>query len=98
MRVPAVSCADQDGWPARAACRHGDPELFFPVTMRGPPLGQLARARQVCGSCPVRAECLQYALETGEDFGVWGGASEQERRLMRRRLLPGAAPRRPDNR
>jgi WhiB family transcriptional regulator, redox-sensing transcriptional regulator len=84
MHSTALSYEDRRGWAAQAACRHADPELFFPVTPAGPSLVQLARAKKVCARCPVRTPCLEFALETGQDFGVWGGASEQERRAMRR--------------
>ena len=77
----------QHGWAARGACRHSDPDLFFPVAARGPALRQLAQAKRVCERCPVRVQCLEYALQSGQSFGVWGGASAEERRLMRRRQL-----------
>jgi WhiB family transcriptional regulator, redox-sensing transcriptional regulator len=68
-------------WMPLGACREEDPELFFP----DPPLGPAARSRvdaakKVCGRCPVRAECMAYALATGQTDGIWGGATEQERR------------------
>ena len=69
-------------WVDQAACAGVDPDLFFPD--RG---ASLADARRVCAGCPVRAECLEYALEAGEKFGVWGGTSEKERRAMRRQRL-----------
>lgn len=87
MRTSVRSYPQHDGWAARGACRHSDPELFFPVAARGPALRQLAKAKNVCARCPVRVECLEYALQTGQRFGVWGGASAEERRLMRRRRL-----------
>ena len=87
VQESVMSYPQRNGWAARGACRHSDPELFFPVTARGPALRQLARAKRVCASCPVRSDCLEYALQSGQGFGVWGGASEQERRLMRRRRL-----------
>jgi WhiB family redox-sensing transcriptional regulator len=87
VQASVMSYPQQNGWTARGACRHSDPELFFPVAARGPALRQLARAKRVCASCPVRIDCLEYALQSGQGFGVWGGASEQERRLMRRRQL-----------
>jgi len=87
MQTAVTSYPQHDGWVARGACRHSDPELFFPVAARGPALRQLAKAKQVCGCCPVRVQCLDYALQSGQRFGVWGGASEEERRLMRRRRL-----------
>jgi WhiB family transcriptional regulator, redox-sensing transcriptional regulator len=87
MQTSVMSYPQRDGWEAQGACRHSDPELFFPVAARGPSLRQLAKAKKVCEHCPVRVQCLEYALQSGQSFGVWGGASEEERRLMRRRRL-----------
>jgi WhiB family redox-sensing transcriptional regulator len=87
MQTSVMSYPQQGGWEARGACKHSDPELFFPVAARGPALRQLASAKKVCERCPVRVQCLEYALQSGQSFGVWGGASEEERRLMRRRQL-----------
>ena len=67
-----------------AACRDHDPELFFPVGTHGPALEQLAAAKAVCGTCPLRSTCLQWALETGQEAGVWGGTGEDDRRALRR--------------
>jgi len=77
-------------WRVRAACSGMDPDLFFPE--RGDVIG-VARAKAVCASCPVTAECLQYALEAKEKQGVWGRLSGQERRAIRsaRRKDPHAA-------
>ena len=72
-------------WRFRAACRGSDPELFFPVGTSGPALVQLADAKSVCRRCPVSIECRTWALETGQDAGVWGGMSAGERRAKRRR-------------
>ena len=71
---------------AGAACKGADPDLFFGpdaefVTVRQE---REAKAKAVCARCPVRAECLEYALDTGEAYGVWGGANEDERRAMLR--------------
>jgi WhiB family transcriptional regulator, redox-sensing transcriptional regulator len=71
-------------WLNRAACLDEDPELFFPVGTTGPAVGQLARAKAVCGACGVRGQCLDWALSTAQDAGVWGGLSEDERRAIRR--------------
>jgi WhiB family redox-sensing transcriptional regulator len=79
----ALGAADY-AWRDRALCRDTDPELFFPVGTTGSALVQIDRARQVCGECQVRAECLEFALETNQDSGVWGGLSEEERRAIRR--------------
>jgi WhiB family redox-sensing transcriptional regulator len=67
-------------WRQLAACRHADPELFFPVSASGPSLDQVAQAKAICAGCLVRQQCLAFALHTRQDHGVWGGTSEQERR------------------
>jgi WhiB family redox-sensing transcriptional regulator len=76
-------------WLHRAACRDEDPELFFPVGTSGPALLQVTEAKTVCRRCPVQTECLDWALETGQDDGVWGGMSEDERRALSRRRRAG---------
>ena len=69
------------GWEDDALCRQTDPEAFFPE--KG---GSTRQAKAVCRECPVRAECLNYALDQGDGlFGIWGGKSARERLLMRRR-------------
>jgi WhiB family redox-sensing transcriptional regulator len=73
-------------WRDKAACLTVDPELFFPVGNTGPALDQIDKAKQVCGGCPVVESCLQYALESNQDSGVWGGMSEDERRAHKRRI------------
>jgi WhiB family redox-sensing transcriptional regulator len=72
-------------WRDHAACRDEDPELFFPVGTSGPALLQIAEAKAVCGRCSVSSECLKWALALGQDAGVWGGLSEDERRALKRR-------------
>src|SRR6202050_3231570 len=72
-------------WRDHAACRDSDPELFFPLGTAGPALLQQERAKQVCAGCQVRTPCLEWALASGQEAGVWGGASEDERRALRRR-------------
>ena len=71
-------------WRDQALCRDTDPELFFPIGTTGFALLQLEKARQVCGECLVRSECLEFALDTNQDSGIWGGLSEEERRVIRR--------------
>jgi len=71
-------------WVQRARCKDEDPELFFPVGTSGPALEQIERARAICMQCEVREECLEWALASGQDAGVWGGTSEEERKAMRR--------------
>ena len=70
--------ADPD-WRSQSACLTADPELFFPLSSVGPSLDQLAAAKKVCGRCPVRQQCLDFALATRQPHGVWGGMSEKER-------------------
>ena len=67
-------------WRHRSACRDEDPELFFPIGNTGPALLQIEEAKAVCRRCEVVEECLTWALESGQDAGVWGGLSEDERR------------------
>jgi WhiB family redox-sensing transcriptional regulator len=74
-------------WRHRAACRDEDPELFFPIGSTGPALQQIEEAKAVCRRCDVVDACLTWALESGQDAGVWGGMSEDERRAMKRRTL-----------
>jgi WhiB family redox-sensing transcriptional regulator len=74
-----------DSWRDHAACRHEDPDLFFPIGNTGPALVQHEQAKAVCRRCPVREPCLQWALDTAQTLGIWGGTSENERRALRRR-------------
>ena len=69
-------------WRDRAACRGSDPELFFPIGNAGPAVLQIGQAKQVCAKCPVRMPCLDWALNSGQEAGVWGGTSEDERRAL----------------
>jgi WhiB family redox-sensing transcriptional regulator len=71
-------------WVRQARCKDEDPELFFPVGSTGGSNLQAALAKSICKLCPVRSECLEWALATGQDSGVWGGLSEEERRALRR--------------
>jgi WhiB family redox-sensing transcriptional regulator len=85
-------------WHSRAACLEADPDLFFPIGESGPALLQIAEAKRVCGRCPVRQQCLEWAITTGQHAGVWGGLSESERHALTRRRArqsrraPAAAP------
>ncbi|MEV7471643.1 WhiB family transcriptional regulator [Streptomyces kronopolitis] len=72
-------------WRHNAVCREEDPELFFPVGNTGPALLQIEEAKAVCRRCPAMEQCLKWALESGQNDGVWGGLSEGERRAMKRR-------------
>ena len=72
-------------WQERANCLGVDPDLFFPE--RG---ASTREAKAVCGSCEVRAECLEYALQIRETHGVWGGLNEMERRAELRQRTAAA--------
>lgn len=79
----------EQNWRVRAACRNHDPELHFPpggdtAPRGGAALRQENAAKQVCAACPVARECLTWALDTGQRYGIWGAATEQERDAMLR--------------
>lgn len=77
----------EESWQLYANCLGVDPDLFFPE--RG---ASTKEAKAVCRACVVREDCLEYALENSEKFGIWGGLSERERRRLRRaRALARAA-------
>ena len=73
-------------WRARAACLDEDPELFFPIGNAGPALRQTEEAKAVCRRCEVVETCLGCAMDSGQDEGVWGGLSDDERRALKRRV------------
>ena len=78
---------EEPSWHDFANCLGVDPDLFFPE--RG---ASTKEAKEVCRGCVVREDCLEYALQNGEKFGIWGGMSERERRRIRRqRALARAA-------
>lgn len=72
-------------WISRGLCAQTDPEVFYP--MKG---GSSRAAKETCLACEVRLQCLDYALDNEERFGIWGGLSDVERRRMRRHRV-GAA-------
>jgi WhiB family redox-sensing transcriptional regulator len=71
-------------WRAAGACAQADPDLFFPISSTGRALGQIAKAKAVCGGCPVRQPCLEFALEHDLMYGIWGGTTPQDRQAWRR--------------
>ena len=74
--------ATNEQWQDRALCAQTDPEAFFPE--KG---GSTREAKKICQRCPVRNECLEYALANDERFGIWGGLSERERRRLKRGVI-----------
>jgi WhiB family redox-sensing transcriptional regulator len=72
-------------WRDHAACLDEDPELFFPIGNTGPALLQIEEAKAVCHRCEVIETCLKWAIEFGQDAGVFGGLSDDERRALKRR-------------
>lgn len=80
--LTATLAAGDRPWVAHAACRGADPNLFFPE--RGAPVGP---AKAICRACPVRVECLTWALDNNETEGIWGGSSGKDRRRRDRRAV-----------
>jgi WhiB family redox-sensing transcriptional regulator len=80
--VGLFGLAEEQTWQERALCAQTDPEAFFPE--KG---GSTREAKRICSTCEVRSECLEYALEHDERFGIWGGLSERERRRAKRRAV-----------
>lgn len=74
--------AEEQEWQERALCAQTDPEAFFPE--KG---GSTREAKRICQGCEVRTECLEYALQHDERFGIWGGLSERERRKLKKRAV-----------
>ena len=81
-------------WRDRAACLDVDPELFFPIGNTGPALAQIDEAKAVCRTCPVVDTCLKWAIETGQDSGVWGGLTRETpaRRIAKTSVCSTQAP------
>lgn len=71
---------DRYNWQELSSCRGVEPEVFFPVSE-----DDAWRAKEICGVCPVKAECLVFSLQNRERYGVWGGVTEKERIEMTRR-------------
>jgi WhiB family transcriptional regulator, redox-sensing transcriptional regulator len=71
-------------WRQDAACAHMDTLIFFPVGETGGMTQQVDLAKKICSSCPVREQCLEFAIATIQNDGIWGGTTEDERRLIKR--------------
>ena len=77
---PQDLLGEEQPWVLRASCRGVDPALFFPSTDDDP-----SEALATWARCPVRQDCLEYALDARERYGIWGGTTERERRRLIRR-------------
>lgn len=85
----AVHCVgpttwNSEEWREFGSCRKLETNMFFPVGQTGEAEIKIARAKSVCVPCPVRQQCLEFAITTNQEYGVWGGHSEEERRIVRR--------------
>ncbi len=92
MDDDAIDEPEEAGWQLEANCLGVDPDLFFPE--RG---ASTKEAKAVCKGCVVREDCLEFALQNGEKFGIWGGLSERERRRIRRQRALDRAAKRDDS-
>ncbi len=77
---------EETNWRENAACRDTAPDLFFPIGSTGLAIEQIAAAKTVCDGCPAKEPCLQFALDTNQDSGIWGGSTEDQRRTIRRQI------------
>jgi WhiB family redox-sensing transcriptional regulator len=74
-------------WRRQAACRSMAPDLFFPAGTTGAAFDEIVAAKDVCFGCEVRSDCLRFAVASNQEFGIWGGTTEEERRELRRHWL-----------
>lgn len=70
-----------DAWREAAQCARTDPEVFYPEKGHSP-----KAAKRICANCAVISECLTHAISTNERYGVWGGLTETERRVITRQV------------
>lgn len=80
---------DMGAWRARSSCRDSNPDLFFPIGTTGAALDQIEAAKEVCAACHAADECLEFALATNQEAGIWGGTTEEERRRLRKTWIEG---------
>ncbi|MFE1441125.1 WhiB family transcriptional regulator [Streptomyces sp. NPDC058739] len=93
MTVPLSTSPAGLDWRSRAACVGEDPELFFPLSDSAASEAQAAQARAVCRRCPVLVSCRTWAIDHGEDDGIWGATTASQRRAIRRAVArPDSAP------
>jgi WhiB family redox-sensing transcriptional regulator len=89
-RRPALGEEKIPDWRESAACLAEDLNLFFPISTTGAAAQrQVAAAKAVCAACPVQRDCLEWSLEVGPEFGIFGGCTEEERRRLRNERSSG---------
>jgi WhiB family transcriptional regulator, redox-sensing transcriptional regulator len=74
-------------WRAGGACLSADPDLFFPIASGQVATRQIMQAQRICAGCGVQQQCLDFAMQTGEVHGIWGGTTPEERIRTRRNLM-----------
>ena len=84
MLTTVRSQATELVWRTDATCRDLDPDLFFPIGVTGYAIEQIEAAKSFCRSCLSKDACLDFAITTNQEYGVWGGTTEDERRVLRR--------------
>lgn len=84
MAVTPMFNWDNDNWRSWAACQNTDADLFFPTGNTGVAVEYIEEAKRVCSTCPVQEPCLNFAFETNQEAGIWGGHDEDERRRLRK--------------
>ncbi|KJE76868.1 WhiB family transcriptional regulator [Ferrimicrobium acidiphilum] len=84
MESAKLATWDYEAWRSNAKCREMDPGWFFPVGVTGDAEIQIRRVKEFCAECAVSLECLEFALRTNQEYGIWGGKDEEERRMIRR--------------
>lgn len=75
-----LMASEELAWQMDAPCAQTDPEIFFPEDKQ-----DVRLAKTICRTCPVTAQCLAFAMENSETFGVWGGTTARERQILRNR-------------
>ncbi len=89
----ALAAADPNQWQHLGRCRETDPDMFYPEGSGGGGPLHSKDAKRICKACPVMMQCRQWALDTDEEYGIWGGLSEAERKKIRReRARAGQTP------
>lgn len=85
--IDSVFLPTSTDWQELAACRDSQPSLFFPIGTTGPAVEQITEAVAICRTCVVQETCLEYAFESNQESGVWGGYPEDDRHRLRQKWL-----------